>query len=69
MKNIGKKRKKEGVMFKIDFEKAYDHVEWDFIDHVLEKKGLGDRWRKWIRGCLSSSNFSIMVTGEAMRSL
>ena len=32
--------KKEGVVFKIDFEKAYDHVEWDFIDHVLEKKGI-----------------------------
>ena len=31
--------KREGVVFKIDFEKAYDYVEWDFIDHVLEKKG------------------------------
>ena len=26
----------EGVVFKIDFEKAYDHVKWDFLDHVLE---------------------------------
>ncbi|KAJ9675680.1 hypothetical protein PVL29_024549 [Vitis rotundifolia] len=26
----------EGVVFKIDFEKAYDHVNWDFLDHVLE---------------------------------
>ncbi|RVX06486.1 Transposon TX1 uncharacterized 149 kDa protein [Vitis vinifera] len=30
----------EGVVFKIDFEKAYDHVKWDFLDHVLEKKGI-----------------------------
>ncbi|RVX22971.1 Transposon TX1 uncharacterized 149 kDa protein [Vitis vinifera] len=29
----------EGVVFKIDFEKAYDHVKWDFLDHVLERRG------------------------------
>ncbi|RVW89628.1 hypothetical protein CK203_036367 [Vitis vinifera] len=39
----------EGVVFKIDFEKAYDHVDWDFLDHVLEKKGFSPRWRTWMR--------------------
>ena len=39
-------------------------MEWDFIDHVLENKGFGSRWRKWIKGCLSSSNFSVMVNGR-----
>ncbi|RVW36996.1 Transposon TX1 uncharacterized 149 kDa protein [Vitis vinifera] len=37
----------EGVVFKIDFEKAYDHVRWDFLDQVLEKKGFSPKWRKW----------------------
>ena len=36
----------EEVVFKIDFEKAYDYVSWDFLDHVLEKKGFSLRWRK-----------------------
>ena len=31
----------EGVVFKIYFEKAYDHVDWGFLDHVLERKGFG----------------------------
>ena len=45
---VNEKRRlgKEGVVFKIDFEKAYDHVSWDFLDHVLEKKGFSPRWRK-----------------------
>ena len=30
----------EGVVFKIDFEKAYDHVRWDFLDQASEKKGF-----------------------------
>ncbi|KAJ9705647.1 hypothetical protein PVL29_003625 [Vitis rotundifolia] len=40
--------KEEGVVFKIDFEKAYDQVKWDFLDHVLEKKGFSSKWRMWM---------------------
>ena len=40
----------EGVVFKIDFKKAYDHVYWGFLDHVLERKCFSTRWRSWIRG-------------------
>ncbi|RVX05721.1 Transposon TX1 uncharacterized 149 kDa protein [Vitis vinifera] len=53
----------EGIVFKIDFEKAYDHVDWGFLDHVLQRKGFSQKWRSWIRGCLSSSSFAILVNG------
>ena len=55
----------EGVVFKIDFEKAYDHVDWDFLDHVLDRKGFSTRWRSWMRGCLSSISYAILVNGNA----
>ncbi|KAJ9709585.1 hypothetical protein PVL29_001188 [Vitis rotundifolia] len=55
----------EGVVFKIDFEKTYNHVSWDFLDHVLEKKGFSPRCRKWMRGCLSSVSFAVLVNGNA----
>ena len=55
----------EGVVFKIDFEKAYDHVNWDFLDHVLDRKGFSTRWRSWMRGCLSSISYAILVNGNA----
>ncbi|KAJ9695822.1 hypothetical protein PVL29_011012 [Vitis rotundifolia] len=55
----------ERVVFKINFEKAYDHVDWGFLDHVLERKGFSPKWRSWIRGCFSSSNFAILVNGNA----
>lgn len=29
------KRKEKGVLFKLDFEKAYDQVSWEFLDWIL----------------------------------
>ena len=45
---------RKGVVFKIDFGKAYDHVECEFLNFALERKGFDFTWRKWIWGCLSS---------------
>ena len=54
-----------GVVFKIDFEKAYDHVDWVFLDHVLERKGFSVKCRSWMKGCLSSMSFVVLVNGNA----
>ena len=36
-------------------------MQWGFIDFVLEKKGFGSAWRKWIMGCLSTVSYSIFI--------
>ena len=36
-----RKHGKTGLVFKIDFEKAYDYVEWGFLDYTVEKKRVG----------------------------
>ncbi|RVW35470.1 Transposon TX1 uncharacterized 149 kDa protein [Vitis vinifera] len=59
----------KGVVFKIDFEKAYDHVKWDFLDHMLEKKGFSSKWRSSMRGCLSSVSYAILVNDVLSRML
>nr|GEW44278.1 RNA-directed DNA polymerase, eukaryota [Tanacetum cinerariifolium] len=59
-----KVKKKQALIFKVDFEKAYDSVRWDFLDDVLYKFGFGDKWRKWIQCCLRSSKGSIIVNGS-----
>nr|GEV88292.1 RNA-directed DNA polymerase, eukaryota [Tanacetum cinerariifolium] len=56
-----KAKKKQTLIFKVDFEKAYDSVRWDFLDDVLCKFGFGDKWRRWIQCCLQSSRGSIII--------
>nr|GFA24865.1 RNA-directed DNA polymerase, eukaryota, reverse transcriptase zinc-binding domain protein [Tanacetum cinerariifolium] len=59
-----KKRNKQAMFFKVDFEKAYDSVRWDFVEDILRKFGLGDKWCTWIRSCLQSSRGSVIVNGS-----
>ncbi|KAJ0547939.1 putative RNA-directed DNA polymerase [Helianthus annuus] len=59
-----KKSKKEALLFKIDFEKAYDNINWGFVIDVLRQMGFGARWRQWIWGILSSARAAVLVNGS-----
>ncbi len=52
------------VLCKLDLEKAYNHVNWDFLIYLLRQYGFLVRWRRWIFFCLSMVRFSILVNGS-----
>jgi hypothetical protein len=41
-----KVRKKDGVILKLDFEKAYDKISWEFIFEMLKQRGFCESWCK-----------------------
>nr|GEW57416.1 RNA-directed DNA polymerase, eukaryota, reverse transcriptase zinc-binding domain protein [Tanacetum cinerariifolium] len=59
-----KKKKKQSLVFKVDFKKAYDSVRWDHLDDIMRKFGFGEKWCIWIQSCLWSSRGSIIVNGS-----
>ncbi|GJZ22800.1 RNA-directed DNA polymerase, eukaryota, reverse transcriptase zinc-binding domain protein [Tanacetum coccineum] len=58
-----RKRKKDLMIFKVDFEKAFDSLRWDFLDLVMENLG-GHKWRSWIYGCLHNARSLVLVNGD-----
>ncbi|GJR36945.1 putative RNA-directed DNA polymerase, eukaryota, reverse transcriptase zinc-binding domain protein [Tanacetum coccineum] len=56
-----KKKKKNLMLFKVDFEKAFDTVSWKYLDHMLLSLGFGNNWRQWIHVCLHSARASVLI--------
>jgi hypothetical protein len=54
-------KKKDGLILKLDFEKAYDKLNWDFLFDCLRQRGFGDKWCDWIKLVMSSGTVSVKV--------
>ncbi|MCH95123.1 LINE-1 reverse transcriptase like, partial [Trifolium medium] len=51
------------LVLKVDFEKAYDSVDWGFLEYMLQRFGFGAKWIEWIKACVFSGNLSVLVNG------
>lgn len=56
-----KKSGSQGLVLKLDYEKAYDKVNWEFLFDMLQSRGFGNRWISWIKSIMTNSTFSVKI--------
>jgi hypothetical protein len=58
------RRNEIGVILKLDFEKAYDKVNWNLCFTCLERRGFRKKWCDWIRQVVSGGMVSVMLSNK-----
>lgn len=66
---IMKKNINGSIFLKVDFEKAFDSVAWEYLDFVIKMIGFGKKWCMWIMSCISITSVSILVNGSPTREI
>jgi hypothetical protein len=49
--------------YKLDLSKAYDRVDWDFLNKVLLKLGFQSSWVQWVMSCVTSLRYRVRFNG------
>lgn len=50
---------------KLDMSKAYNRVEWGFIEKIMERMGFHEKWISLIMHCITTVTYFVLVNGVA----
>ena len=52
------------MALKLDMSKAYDRVEWLYMEKLTKNIGFGDTWINLMMQCISKATYSVLINGE-----
>jgi hypothetical protein len=55
----GTKKCKEFGAYKIDLNKAYDRVDWGFLEVTLKRLAFHSKWVRWVMECVTTVRYSV----------
>jgi hypothetical protein len=60
-------KKGEFCAYKLDLAKAYDRVDWKYLEGALVKLGFDSKWIHWIMACVKSVTYRVGLNGNYLR--
>jgi hypothetical protein len=53
--------------YKLDLAKAYDRVDWSYLEGTLRKFGFAKAWIRWVMSCVKSVTYSVRLNGDLLK--
>lgn len=54
---------REYIAVKTDLSKAFDRVEWSFLEKAMRALGFSDAWCRTIMECVTSVSYQVLING------
>jgi retron-type reverse transcriptase len=54
-------KKFPGLVLKLDYEKAYDRIGWNFLDYMLETRNFGPNFRRYVKAILHHGSLCVRI--------
>ncbi|XP_070026553.1 secreted RxLR effector protein 78-like [Nicotiana sylvestris] len=67
VKGYGRKGVSPRCMMKLDMQKAYDSIEWPFMEQVLNSLAFPDQFVIWIMACMETVTYTVMINGALIK--
>lgn len=64
VKGYGRKGVSPRCMIKVDMQKAYDSLEWPYLEQILYVANFSYLFIEWIMTCVRSVSYSIIINGQ-----
>lgn len=61
---LSKEEEDECLILKVDFEQAYDCINWNYLKFLLRRIGYGENWMLSMEACIFNNSMSVLVNGS-----
>jgi hypothetical protein len=58
------RKRQDGIILKIDFERAYDKINWSFVQQTLRMKVFSPKWCQWVQSFMEGGHVGIKINDQ-----
>jgi hypothetical protein len=62
--DYARRLERQCLILKVDFEKAYDSVDWGFLEYMMRRVWMCDKWVAWMKARIFGGSMSVLVNGS-----